>query len=360
MSLPTLDEAAIAARAVADQILFPAAAQVDQSVLVPRSHLAALGDAGLHGLYGPVDVGLGADQVSARPVMEAVSGGCGATSFVWQQHHGAVRRFAAGDGPARERWLAPACSGEVMAGIGFAYLRRPGPPLVRATPVGDGWRLDGRAPWITGWGLIDILVVMARTDDDRVVTVVFDRLDRPELRAEGPQRLSVLGATGTVAVNFEGAVASVEDVVRVEEGASWAARDALGAAFPGPAPLGIAERAIRLLGESSSGGAAGAAITLSDELETTRARTDAAGRRLYAAAASSTDVAGAIAGGVAERDRGLALARRATDALVAASGGGAMSLAHPAQRLSREATFYLVQAQSADLRAATLARLTSV
>ena len=359
MSLPTLDEAAIAARAVADQILFPAAAQVDQSALVPRGHLRALGAAGLHGLYGPADVGIGADQVSARPVMEAVSGGCGATSFVWQQHHGALRRLAAGDGPARERWLAPACSGEVMAGIGFAYLRRPGPPLVRATPVGDGWRLDGRAPWITGWGLVDILVIMARTEDDRVVTVAFDRLDRLELRAEGPQRLSVLGATGTVALNFEGAVAPAGAVVRVEDAASWAARDGVGAAFPGPAPLGIADRAIRLLAEASGRGIDGAARALSDELTVTRASTDAAGRRLYAAAASSTDVAGAIAAGVAERDRGLALARRATDALVAASGGGAMSLSHPAQRLSREATFYLVQAQSADLRAATLTRLTS-
>ena len=33
-----------------------------------------------------------------------------------------------------------------------------------------------------------------------------------------------------------------------------------------------------------------------------------------------------------------------------------MSLDHPAQRLSREATFYLIQAQTGDLRAATLAR----
>lgn len=357
MPVPALDEATVVARKLADEVLFPAAAEVDQSALVPRSHLMALGEAGLHGLYGPAGVGLGADQVSARPVMEAVSGACGATSFVWQQHHGAVRRLGAGDGPAGERWLEPCCSGEVMAGIGFAYLRRPGPALVRATPVKDGWRLDGRAPWITGWGLIDILVIMARTEDDRVVTVVFDRLDRPELRAEGPQRLSVLGATGTVAVNFEGAVASEDDVVRVEEVPSWASRDAVGAAFPGPAPLGIAERAIRLLGDAS--GSVSAASALTGELELTRAGTDAAGRRLYAAAASSTDVAGAVARGVAERDRGLALARRATDALVAASGGGAMSLAHPAQRLSREATFYLVQAQSADLRAATLARLTS-
>jgi len=63
-----------------------------------------------------------------------------------------------------------------------------------------------------------------------------------------------------------------------------------------------------------------------------------------------------VAAGATERDRGLDLARRSTDALVAASGGGAMSLEHPAQRLSREATFYLIQAQTADLRAASLAR----
>ena len=39
---------------------------------------------------------------------------------------------------------------------------------------------------------------------------------------------------------------------------------------------------------------------------------------------------------------------------MAASGGGAMALSHPAQRLSREATFYLIQAQTGSLREATL------
>jgi len=71
--------------------------------------------------------------------------------------------------------------------------------------------------------------------------------------------------------------------------------------------------------------------------------------------AGATDAV--IAEGAAERDRGLDLARRATDALVAATGGGAMSLEHPAQRLVREATFFLIQAQTGDLRAASLARL---
>jgi len=50
----------------------------------------------------------------------------------------------------------------------------------------------------------------------------------------------------------------------------------------------------------------------------------------------------------------LHLARRATSAFLAASGGGGMDLSHPAQRLMREADFYVIQAQTADGRAATL------
>jgi hypothetical protein len=49
---------------------------------------------------------------------------------------------------------------------------------------------------------------------------------------------------------------------------------------------------------------------------------------------------------------------RAASALVAATGGEAVALGHPGQRLVREATFYSIQAQSPDLRRATLDRLT--
>jgi hypothetical protein len=81
--------------------------------------------------------------------------------------------------------------------------------------------------------------------------------------------------------------------------------------------------------------------------------------RSLMASASADDAAfdEAVAEGARERDRGLDLARRATDALVAASGGGAIARSHPAQRLSREATFFLIQAQTGDLRRATLHRV---
>ena len=66
----------------------------------------------------------------------------------------------------------------------------------------------------------------------------------------------------------------------------------------------------------------------------------------------------AVAGLLDARAWGLDLALRAASALVAATGGEAMALSHPGQRLVREAMFYSIQAQSAELRRASLGRLT--
>jgi alkylation response protein AidB-like acyl-CoA dehydrogenase len=353
----SLDAVIDRARRVADDVLFPAAQATDTAKLVPRSNLEALRDAGLHGLQGPRDVpgGLGADHVAARPVLEVITGGCGATAFVYAQHHGAVRRVAAGDGAARAGWLPRLCDGSTLAGIGFAYLRRPGPPAVRATPDGDGWRLDGEAPWITGWRLADVFVLMARADDGRVVTVTVDRpYERDDLVPGPPQRLAAMGATGTVALTIRGVRTGPESVVGVQSDEGWRRRDLAGSAMPSAAPLGIAERAIRLLEERASEPAA----ILRARLDDRRTAADVRSAEIASALGSGDEarLAVAIAEGSAERDRGLDLARRSTDALIAASGGGAMSLDHPAQRLSREASFYLIQAQTRELRATSLAR----
>jgi alkylation response protein AidB-like acyl-CoA dehydrogenase len=355
----SLDAVIDRARRVADDVLFPAAQATDTARLVPRSNLEVLRDAGLHGLQGPRDVpgGLGADHVAARPVLEAITGGCGATAFVYAQHHGAVRRVAAGDGAARAAWLPRLCDGSTLAGIGFAYLRRPGPPAVRATPDGDSWRLDGEAPWITGWRLADVFVLMARADDGRVVTVTVDRpYERDDLVPGPPQRLAAMGATGTVALTLRGVRTAPENVVGVQSDEGWRRRDLAGSAMPSAAPLGIAERAIRLLEERASEPAA----ILRPRLDERRTAADRRSAEIASALGSGDEarLAVAIAEGTAERDRGLDLARRSTDALIAASGGGAMSLDHPAQRLSREASFYLIQAQTRELRAASLARAT--
>jgi alkylation response protein AidB-like acyl-CoA dehydrogenase len=231
---------------------------------------------------------------------------------------------------------------------------------VRAERTVGGWRIDGEAPWITGWGLIDALVVMARAPDGAVVTAVVDRPDaQAALRAGAPQSLAVMGATGTVALGFDGLEVSDHDVVGVQTDDGWRGRDRAGSALPPAAPLGIADRAIGLLRERGSDQSASTvAGSLAGDLDERRMAADLVAESIAGSMAGGGAIDDdLVAAGAAERDRGLDLARRSTDALVAASGGGAMSLEHPAQRLSREATFYLIQAQTADLRVASLARV---
>jgi alkylation response protein AidB-like acyl-CoA dehydrogenase len=199
---------------------------------------------------------------------------------------------------------------------------------------------------------------MARASDGSVVTAVVDRpADHPALHAGRPQALVVMGATGTVVLGLDGLEVADHDVVGVQTDQAWRRRDRAGSALPPAAPLGIADRAIRLLRERASDpGAASAASSLTVELDERRSAADEVAAAIAGSMVDDRTLDHLVLTGATERDRGLDLARRATDALVAASGGGAMSLDHPAQRLSREATFYLIQAQTGDLRATSLAR----
>lgn len=218
--------------------------------------------------------------------------------------------------------------------------------------------MEGAAPWITGWGLADLFVIMARADDGSVVTVVVDDpYERPELIPGPPQRLAVMGSTGTVSLRFDGLEIGEGSVAAVQSPEAWERRDRIGSAMPSAAPLGIAERAIDLLagkGEASPI-AADAAVAFREELAHRQRGADLMASALTGV--SDAEFEAVLNRGAVERDHGLDLARRATDALVAASGGGAMDLSHPAQRLSREATFFLIQAQTGSLRAESLRRL---
>jgi alkylation response protein AidB-like acyl-CoA dehydrogenase len=76
----------------------------------------------------------------------------------------------------RDEWLPRLCSGEWRAGIALGGLRA-GPSQVIARPVKGGWLLDGDVPFVTGWGLIDVLYVAARTPDDaRVISALVPAL----------------------------------------------------------------------------------------------------------------------------------------------------------------------------------------
>ncbi len=344
-----------AARRLADELLAPAAEVTDQAAMVPRRNLEALADAGLCAIAAPAgDGGRAAPASVIRQVYEALAGACGVTFFVWVQHHAPVRLLSSSPNvDLRERWLPDLCRGSVLGGVAFAYLRRSGPAAVVARPVPGGWVVDGEAPWVTSWGLARLFAVVAVVEggDEAMFFVVDADRVGDAVKASPPLRLAAMGASATVRLGFDSLFVPADDVVRTIDLGEWRARDRAATSQPHPAPLGLATTATRLLGdraESTSRSAAGrAARNLTAEL-------DACRTRAYALTDLDHHDDAHLADLIEARAWGLDVALRSAQALVVATGGRAMALDHPAQRLLREAAFWSIQAQSSALREASL------
>lgn len=344
-------DAVATAQRVADEVLFPVAQEVDRLDRIPERNLAALADAGLFGLVGPhTHGGLDLDARAARRAMAAVGSGCGATFFVWVQHHGVVRALRSSSNDALvETHLADLCEGRALAGTAFAHVRRAGPPAISATRIDGGWQLDGRAPWATSWGVADWFSVAAESGDGELVWSLVPGVGAPGVAATA-LALPVFGATATVALRFDGCVVSDDQVIAVEAAERWRSADRRQASIGQPAVLGVAERARRLLMDEGDFDAIRAAEALALELGARWGIDD----RLADALADGGEATDVIAAASDHRAACLDLARRSTTALLAAVGGRGMDVSHPAQRLAREADFYVIQAQTADGRSATL------
>src|SRR5258706_8102580 len=184
-----------AAEEVADT-LFASAEAVERTGTVSRSSLDLLAQQGFYGIAGPRELG-GLPDRDVWHLVETIASGCLATAFVWIQHHSALRAVAAsGNAGLQERWCAPMSRGQVRAGLALGGLR-PGPATVRARREPGGYRLDGEAPWVTGWGLIDVVHVAARDEDDTIVWALLDA--GAPLRAEVQDLVAVTASrTATV------------------------------------------------------------------------------------------------------------------------------------------------------------------
>jgi alkylation response protein AidB-like acyl-CoA dehydrogenase len=341
-----------AAHRLATELLEPAAARTDLHG-VPRSHLDALGTAGLLGLVAPVAVGgYEASPSVARSVAAILAGADASTWFVQAQHHAPVRMLAANPGSqssASDRYLGALARGELVAGVAFSHLRHyPQRRVVEATRTAYGWRLDGVAPWYTGWRLNDLAFVSGVTSDGVVVFGVVPARESPQLRVKAKITTSALDAASTVALSFDGLAFSADDVAAELPFEAWLRADSATNANANPAIFGVAASAVSLLSRSDEAAAIECARVFSDRLADVQGRVDAL----------IDDVAPdeRYEDRVALRAEALEVLIGVTTALVTAGAGRAMSVTSPAQRKAREALFLLVQAQTATGRAATLTR----
>jgi alkylation response protein AidB-like acyl-CoA dehydrogenase len=320
----------VRARAISDEVLFPGALDVDAAPIVPVDRLDLLANAGFYGLAGPASAGgMGLpDMATGLRIIEVLAGGCLTTTFVWIQHHSTVRALVeAGNALLRDRYLERMCRGEVRAGVAFSGLRRPGAPILTASPDGDGWRFTGSAPWVTGWGRIDVVRTAGRRENGDIVWALIDARESSTLSAP-PQRLAAVNASATVTLTFDGHPVPADRVIAIQPFAEWQVRDRASLRLNGSLPLGVAGRCATLLGSGP----------LSEEVESRRDALDRASPERMPA----------------ERALASELALRAATTLVVAGGGRSIALDRHAQRLAREAIFLLVFGQTAAIKAAQL------
>ena len=318
------------AQRLADDVLFPRALATDRADRLAAEVLDALADGGFYGLLAPRELGgLAADPETAFAVIERLASGCLATTFTWLQHLGASVAVAASRAPVHDEFASALASGRCRAGVAFGHLRRPDPPQLTATQCDDGWRLHGSAPWVSGWGLVDVVHVGARTGSD-VVWLLIDASESPTLQVER-LRLSAIDASATVRADFADHVVASDRVVAREALADWQARDAIGLRPNGSLALGVAQRAARLLDDHA------ALRAIADA----RTRLDQASPALLPEARASASL----------------LALQLATTLTVNGGGRSVLVDSHAQRLLREAAFLLVQGQTAAIRGAQLAQL---
>ncbi|WP_206615839.1 acyl-CoA dehydrogenase family protein [Rhodococcus xishaensis] len=324
------------AHEIADNILFPVAGRVDADGQIPDSHFEVLAEHGFYGLAA-------ADETDLTPsvlveVIETLCGGCLATGFTWVQHFGPAAVIAnSPNSDLRERYLAGLLDGTIRAG-GSNAGAIPVPPLLWARRVDDGYVLDGFAPFVTGWGMIDLLMVLARDEVDNSIVQAFIPTD--SLRGLSAELLPLIAARGsnTVRLMFDGVAVPAEMVAGALTPEEFAEGQPLVIRLGGCAAMGVTRRAIT---ELKALGAEAEPF----EKQVAQARLD-----LDAAVEGRAEIADA-------RACASALAVRTATALVTAKGGSSAIVGNTAERLMREATFTLVIAGRPTIKSALLKRL---
>jgi alkylation response protein AidB-like acyl-CoA dehydrogenase len=372
-------EIVAAAHRIGETVLGPNAEISDQAAGPNIENFRALAEAGLLGLslprrYGGLDVS-GATQ---REITEILASYCGVTTFIQAQHHGPSRMIFNGPNDTlKARVLPELATGRMMCAVSFAHLRRPGPPVLTATPTAGGYRLNGTAPWVTGWGLMSQVAFGATLLDGAPVENGNDRFiyvwvpaereafpdmfadvqptdgDWGRLTASAPLPLCAMNASATVELRCDHLFVPEAHRLSQSDRETMRRNDRNGVLGATVMPLGCTAGSVRQLCATADrrhiAAITRAATVFAREWEQTRAEV-----LEWNARGGDPEF---FAHAVQLRARVIELGVRAAHAAVAANSGAANNLSHPAQRLFREAMFYTVQAQTFEVMDATLARL---
>jgi len=282
----------------------------------------------LAGFIPMADGGTGATEPAILDALVAIASRCLTTALALTQWASGCRIITGGDDATRSRWLPALAAGTITTTVGIAQLstsrRHLGAPALAARMANGVWRLTGLCPWVTGADSVDAIVTGAVRDDGRQLFFIVPT-DSPGLAIAPPMRMLALSGSRTSSVTFT----DVAPVAVIEPQATGGVRT--GGLATTALALGSTRLALTVLE-----GEAAAREALAPVAEALRAEAAAIATRLRRAAtdeAEDRDHLRADANG---------LVIRAAQAALTATKGAGFVAGHPAERLVREAHFFLV------------------
>ncbi|MEX1367959.1 MAG: acyl-CoA dehydrogenase family protein [Nannocystaceae bacterium] len=201
------------ARSFSQEVLAPAAAQLDREGGFPHDNLRQAAQAGLLGInVAPQLGGLGAGVVSYSLAITETARVCASTTValcVSNMVGEVVAHF--GNDDQRTEYVPRLCSGELTCGA-FALSEPgagsdPGAMRTKATRTDRGWVIEGSKLWITSGTDAGLFVVWARTSDapgTRGISTFLVPGDTPGLTRGKPEHKMGLNGSTTTAIDFSG------------------------------------------------------------------------------------------------------------------------------------------------------------
>src|SRR6476469_5516270 len=200
----------VTARTFARDEMMPNARTWDEGEIFPVEALRKAAALGFGGIYVKEDVGGSAlSRLDAALIFEELAQGCTSTAAYISIHNMAAWMIDAfGGAEARKRFLPKLCTMEHFASY---CLTEPGAGSdaanlsTRARRDGKHYVLDGRKAFISGGGVSDIYVVMARTGEGgpRGISCVVVEKGTPGLSFGAQEKKLGWKSQPTAMVNFE-------------------------------------------------------------------------------------------------------------------------------------------------------------
>ena len=262
------------------------------------------------------------------------------STFVLSQFQSACSRFFASTNSDLSRvWLPALALGDAFATVGISHLttsrQHVSRPTVLAQPVAGGFRLTGEIPWVTSGFKADILVAGAALDDGRQILFALPT-NRPGVEIAPGWPLLALTGSSTGPVRLAGVEITEGDLLAgpIDRVLQQGHPGGAGSLTTSALALGHAFHCVDRIRLESEQRPALLEIVQAFEQDLNQLRSDLL--------ASSRGVAGPDHTADSLRTRATSQALATSQSLLTATKGAGFVAGHPAERLAREAMFFLV------------------